>query len=201
MSALHRSDRIGLGDRSRAFAPTIPTAACINRPLEYRFRGRISDAQHLSVDPRGRRVVSSPRLAELPIGFSGRLTIDVMTRAASFAFVGGGDALGEPYTFAFEIGGLWDGLVAGGYPRDLPVWGGADALAAAWDRSIRILDVFQTKRFELSLDPESGTGHFRWKQTDAAPDAPAWLDRSATGEIEELWRPRPIAPSVHRAGP
>lgn len=157
--------------------------ACINPPLEYRFRGLISDAQHLSVESRGRRVVSAPRMSDLPIAFRGRLLVDPIALSAAFTFVGGGVVRDEPYSFGFEIGNLWEGLAAGGWR------GGQDALAGWWERPVEIRDVFHDRTFSMWLDPREQTGGFRWKQSERASDAPAWLDRSATGVITEAWTP------------
>lgn len=167
-------------------------SGCINPPLAFRFRGLISDAQHLSVETIGRRVVSAPRLRDLPVAFEGRLLIDPVARSASFTFVGGGTVDDDLYSFGFEIGNLWDGLIAGGWPR------ASDALAGWWERPVEIRDIFHDRNFSLWLDPQEQTGGFRWKQSDRAADAPAWLDRSAIGTITQA-RPQCLPPAELRA--
>ncbi|MEO0513328.1 MAG: hypothetical protein AAF108_10605 [Planctomycetota bacterium] len=173
----------------------VPTRACINAPVEICFRGRIDDARHLSVDAldpaQPRRVLSAPRLSDLPVAIVARLTLDPRSMSATFAFAGGGLTRGHPFTFAHEVPGLWGAFRAGGlaWTRD----------AAALPDLLQAVHRTEHESFRFSLDLRRGwhdaEAQFDWKRAERADDAPAWLDRHASGRLHQAWSPTGHAPT------
>lgn len=179
----------------------LPARSCINAPAELCFRGRIVDGQHLSVEHGGaRRVISAPRLADLPIPMVARLTLDPSSLSCVFAFAGSGLTKGERFGFEYEVSDLWPSFRAAHQvngPRG--GWAGTGPLPSR----LEIRHRSENESLRLFLDLSAGwahaTGSFAWRRIEQAPDAPAWLDRHASGVIEQAWSPTGHAVNTTRS--
>jgi hypothetical protein len=154
---------------SRAAGVLLSTALCVAPAAAtttiVEVSGQITSAEALTFAVlNGNLLSSNPEPGDLPLGYTGVLTIDDTAQTALFEFEGSFTSPTRSYVFDVATGDIFAGITTN----------------TATD--IVINDAFADFDFDLALDLTTGTGNFSWFDAGAVPSSPPG-DRSAVATI------------------
>lgn len=168
----------------RNVLPTVVGLVAIGLPAAasetvYRVAGELTEAENLTFAVlNGRLLTSAPEPGDLPLPFTGTLTVNEDAGTAIFAFGGRFVSPTRSYTFDIETPNVFGG-------------------AALDHSSVSVADVFADFVFSLDISEATQSGSFSFVDPGRVPTSPP-LDVSAIGvitsvEVEGLGNPADLA--------